>query len=153
MKVLLQRVQRASVSTGGRTAGSIGGGLLALVGIGRKDTGDDLEWMASKLVNLRIFPDASGAMNLSLLDTGGSVLAVSQFTLHADCSRGRRPSFIGAGDPRSASALFDLFVERLRALGPRVETGVFGAMMEVSLVNDGPVTLMLDSPSEGRGDA
>ena len=89
-------------------------------------------------------------MNLSLLDTGGGVLAVSQFTLHADCSRGRRPSFIGAGDPRTASALFDLFVERLRALGPRVETGVFGAMMEVSLVNDGPVTLMLDSPSEGR---
>ncbi len=153
MKVLLQRVQRASVTTGGSTAGSIDGGLLALVGIGRNDTADDLEWMASKLVNLRIFPDPSGAMNLSLLDTGGAILAVSQFTLHADCSRGRRPSFIGAGDPRTASALFDLFVERLRALGPRVETGVFGAMMEVSLVNDGPVTLMLDSPSERRGDA
>lgn len=153
MKVLLQRVKHASVTTGGSTAGSIEGGLLALVGIGRNDTGDDLEWMASKLVNLRIFPDTSGAMNLSLLDTGGAILAVSQFTLHADCTRGRRPSFIGAGDPRTASALFDLFVERLRALGPGVETGVFGAMMEVSLVNDGPVTLMLDSPSEGCGDA
>jgi D-tyrosyl-tRNA(Tyr) deacylase len=119
------------------------------VGIGRADTETDTAWMASKLSNLRIFPDNSGSMNLSLLDTGGEILAVSQFTLHADCSRGRRPSFIGAGDPATASALFDIFVERLRALGFRVGTGVFGAMMSVELVNEGPVTIMLDSPSEG----
>lgn len=109
--------------------------------------------MAAKLVNLRIFPDSAGNMNRSILDTGGGILAVSQFTLHADCSRGRRPGFTGAADPATASAVFDVFVERLRALGPAVETGVFGAMMEVSLVNDGPVTLMLDSPSERAGRA
>lgn len=131
--------------------GSIGAGILALVGIGGEDTERDIAWMASKLINLRIFPDNAGDMNISLLDAGGDILAVSQFTLHADCSRGRRPSFVNAGDPEKASVLFDLFVERLRALGIRVGTGVFGAMMSVELVNEGPVTIMIESPSEGGG--
>jgi len=148
VKVLLQRVSRADVRVDGSVTGRTGPGFLILVGIGRNDTEADLEWMAAKLVNLRVFPDEAGNMNRSILDTGGGILAVSQFTLHADCSRGRRPSFIGAGDPSTASAMFDLFVRRLRDLGPEVQTGVFGASMEVSLVNDGPVTIMLDSPSE-----
>ncbi len=150
MKALVQRVGSATVSVGGIPAGSIGRGLLVLAGFGRDDTEADLDWMASRLVNLRIFPDASGDMNLSLLDSGGDILAVSQFTLHADCSKGRRPSFMNARDPLEASALFDLFTQKLRAFGPSVPTGVFGAMMEVALVNDGPVTIMLDSPSERR---
>jgi D-tyrosyl-tRNA(Tyr) deacylase len=150
MKVLLQRVSRASASTGGGTAGSIGRGVLALAGFGRGDTGEDVSWMCSKLAALRIFPDHSGAMNLSLADVGGAVLAVSQFTLHADCARGRRPSFTRACEPGAASALFDLFVARLRTMGLEVATGVFGAEMSVELVNEGPVTIMLESPSERR---
>ncbi len=149
MRVLLQRVKEARVTVAGKIVGQIGkvapGGLLALVGIGKSDTEADLDPMVRKILNLRIFEDNEGKMNRSLLDIGGEILAVSQFTLYADCRKGRRPSFIGAADPESGRELFDQWVEKLRAAGTHVETGEFGAMMEVSLINDGPVTIWLDS--------
>lgn len=148
MKALVQRVSRASVRVGGTTVGSIGGGLLVLAGFGRNDTDEDLLWTAKRIANLRIFPDDEGAMNLSLLDTGGSILVVSQFTLHADTAKGRRPGFSRAADPVRAEMLFRLFASMLEEAGLEVQRGVFGAMMEVELVNDGPVTLMIDSPCE-----
>jgi len=150
LKALVQRVSRASVTTGGRVVASTGPGLLVLAGFGGSDSGDDLDWMARKLANLRIFSDSRGAMNLSILETGGSFLVVSQFTLHADTEKGRRPSFIGAAAPGAAETLYRLFVQQLTGFGLPVETGVFGADMQVELVNDGPVTLMLESPSERR---
>lgn len=150
MRAVLQRVARARVTVQGRVTGDIGPGLLILAGIADGDSPDDLDVIAGKAVNLRIFEDSGGKMNLSLLDTGGAILAVSQFTLHADCRKGRRPSFAAAAPPAEARALFDQFVARLRALAPRVETGEFGAMMDVELVNAGPVTILLDS-EELRG--
>lgn len=148
MKALLQRVSRASVSSGGRLRGRIDGGLLVLAGFGRSDSMRDLEWMVGKILGLRIFPDGEGHMNLSVSQTEGGILVVSQFTLHADTRKGRRPSFMGAAEPDRAETFYHLFVKMLEASGLDVQAGVFGHMMEVSLVNDGPVTVMVDSPSE-----
>ena len=148
MKTLLQRVASASVSVDGDATGEIGHGLLALVSFGRKDTTKDLEWMLRKVKGLRIFPDQNGVMNLSVEETGGSLLVVSQFTLHADARKGRRPSYVHAALPDEAELLYDLFVQMVSHSGLPVQTGVFGAMMDVTLVNSGPVTLMLESPSE-----
>ena len=148
MRVLVQRVSEAAVAVEGRTIGQIGRGFLLLVGIGAEDEADGgaaLVPMAAKVLNLRVLPDDQGRMNRSLLEAGGEILAVSQFTLHADCRRGRRPSFTGAAAPEFANTQFERFVELLRQGGLRVERGVFGAMMHVSLVNDGPVTIWLDS--------
>jgi D-aminoacyl-tRNA deacylase len=145
MRVVVQRVSRASVEVDGRLTGAIGSGLLVLAGLADGDTQADLELIADKIVHLRIFGDEEGKMNRSLLDVGGGLLVVSQFTLHADCRKGRRPSFTRAAAPERATALFDEFVERLRGYGAPVETGVFGAMMNVELVNAGPVTIILDS--------
>lgn len=145
MKVVLQRVSKASVSVGGHTVGAIGRGYALLVGIGRDDVEADLVWMADKLRGLRVFEDESGKMNLSLEEVGGEILSVSQFTLYGDCRKGRRPSFTEAAPPERAKAMYERFNSLLRERGIAVETGRFGAMMEVSLVNDGPVTFILDS--------
>ncbi|MBN2984804.1 MULTISPECIES: D-aminoacyl-tRNA deacylase [Cohnella] len=147
MKVVAQRVSRASVRVGGETVGEIGTGLLLLVGIGQEDEERDIGWMAEKVSGLRIFEDGSGKMNDSVMDAGGAILSVSQFTLYGDCRSGRRPSFASAARPEKANELYERFNERLRAKGLEVRTGVFGADMEVSLVNDGPVTLIVDSRS------
>jgi D-aminoacyl-tRNA deacylase len=145
MKAVLQRVREASVTVDREVVGRIGEGFLVLAGIAAGDDAAALTAMANKIVNLRVFEDDAGKMNRSLLEIGGSLLVVSQFTLFADCRKGRRPSFMGAAPPDVASAMFDQFVGMLRALGPTVETGVFQAMMEVRLNNWGPVTIMLDS--------
>jgi len=147
VKVVAQRVSRASVRVGGETVGEIGTGLLLLVGIGQEDEERDIGWMAEKVSGLRIFEDGSGKMNDSVMDAGGAILSVSQFTLYGDCRSGRRPSFASAARPEKANELYERFNERLRAKGLEVRTGVFGADMEVSLVNDGPVTLIVDSRS------
>jgi D-tyrosyl-tRNA(Tyr) deacylase len=148
LKALVQRVSRASVSSGGQVRGRIGRGLLVLTGFGRSDSRKDLEWMTNKILGLRIFSDPKENMNLSVSDIQGGILVVSQFTLHADIRKGRRPSFIAAADPVEAQTMYDLFVRMLSGSGLDVQSGVFGAMMDVSLVNDGPVTIMVDSPSE-----
>lgn len=145
MRAVLQRAREASVTVDGQIAGQIGEGLLVLAAIGEEDNAASLQLMANKIVNLRIFEDEGGKMNRSLLDTGGALLVVSQFTLYADCRKGRRPNFMGAAPPQKAILLFEEFVAALRGLGPRVETGVFQAMMEVRLNNWGPVTIWLDS--------
>lgn len=146
MRLLLQRVSEASVTVDEEVVGQIGRGLLVLVGAGEGDTDEDLEYCVDKTANLRIFADEEGKMNLSVKDIGGDVLVVSQFTLYADTSQGRRPSFFGAMDPGPAEEMCDRYAERLREEGiERVEEGVFGEMMEVDLVNDGPVTIWLDS--------
>jgi D-tyrosyl-tRNA(Tyr) deacylase len=129
----------------------MGPGLLVLLGAGQGDTERDVEWMAEKIPNLRIFPDPDGKMNRALLETGGAMIVVSQFTLYGDCRKGRRPSFVGALEPKEAARLCDLFVERIKALGVSCGTGVFGAHMQVSLVNDGPVTLLVDSSLPRHG--
>jgi len=148
MRALLQRVTQASVVVEGSVVGEIGAGLLILLGVARPDTAADAEYLADKVLNLRIFSDAEGKMNRSLLDIGGSLLVVSQFTLYGDCRKGRRPGFDAAAPPDQARALYESFVEIARRSGLRVEAGVFQAHMEVTLVNDGPVTLMLET-SEG----
>jgi len=148
VKALVQRVSRAEVTVNGESTGRIGAGLLVLTGFRNEDTPADLDWMTNKLTGLRIFPDRAGSMNLSLADTGGEMLVVSQFTLHADTRKGKRPSFIRAADPETANILYRLFIQKVKESGITVAEGVFGAMMEVSLVNDGPVTVMVDSPSE-----
>ena len=148
MKVLLQRVSEATVSADGCVTGKISRGLMALVSFGRADTEDDLEWMSRKITGLRIFPDSSNRMNLSLNDICGEILIVSQFTLHADSRKGKRPSFINAASPEKAELLYHLFVEIVSHSGLKIQTGIFGAMMQISLTNDGPVTIMIDSPSE-----
>jgi D-tyrosyl-tRNA(Tyr) deacylase len=145
MRAVVQRVENASVSVDGVISGKIGEGLLVLLGVARDDEPADAEVLADKILNLRIFVDDLGKMNRSLLETGGALLAVSQFTLYGDSRKGRRPSFIEAADPVKANALYEHFLERARVLGVKVETGVFQAMMKVSLVNDGPVTILLDS--------
>lgn len=149
MKVVVQRVSEAKVAVGEEITGQIGKGLMLLVGIGHEDGERELVWMADKLAGLRIFEDADGKMNLSVEEIGGEVLSVSQFTLYGDCRKGRRPNFMGAARPEQAEALYEQFNERLRGRGLKVETGRFGAMMEVSIVNDGPVTLILDSAANG----
>ena len=145
MRIVLQRVTRASVTVEGRVTGEIGKGLVALIAIGREDSSVTAVSMAEKIVNLRIFNDDQGKMNRSLLDTGGAILAISQFTLYGDARGGRRPSFVLAAPPELGKALYEQFVAALRSLGARVETGVFQAHMSVDLVNDGPVTILLDS--------
>ncbi len=145
MRAVVQRVTRASVSVDGREVGSIGQGLLVLLGVGAGDGPEDVEYMVRKVLGLRIFRDESGQMNLSLLDVQGALLVVSQFTLYGDARKGRRPSFASAAPPDVARQLYESFVERARAHGVPTETGVFAAMMDVSLVNDGPVTILLDS--------
>jgi D-aminoacyl-tRNA deacylase len=149
MRALLQRVTQASVVVEGSVVGEIGAGLLILLGVAKFDTAADAAFLADKALNLRIFPDAEGKMNRSLLDTQGSLLVVSQFTLYGDCRKGRRPGFDAAAPAEQARALYESFVETARRSGLRVETGVFQAHMEVSLVNDGPVTLMLET-NEGK---
>jgi D-tyrosyl-tRNA(Tyr) deacylase len=144
MRLVVQRVRRASVDIAGERIAEIGPGLLLLVGIAPEDKGIDLRKAADKIVHLRIFQDDDGRMNRSLLDIGGRILAVSQFTLYGDTRKGRRPSFVGAAPPEIAGPLFDGFVEALRAEGVDVETGRFGAKMAVELLNDGPVTLAID---------
>ena len=144
MRVLLQRVSRAEVRVDGRVTGRIDRGFCLLVGYTGTDSDDTNVWMADKVSGLRLFGDGEGKMNLGLSDVGGEVLVVSQFTLYGDADKGRRPSFIRAARPEQAIPLYDGFVRLLRERGLRVETGVFGAMMEVELVNDGPVTLWLE---------
>lgn len=147
MKVVVQRVSEAKVTVAGDVIGEIKIGLMLLVGVGHEDGEQDLIWMADKLAGLRIFEDENGKMNLSIEDIKGAILSVSQFTLYGDCRNGRRPNFMAAAKPEIAETLYEQFNERLRARGLQVETGRFGAMMDVSLVNDGPVTLILDSKS------
>lgn len=144
MRVLLQRVSRAEVRVGGKVTGSIGTGFLLLAGFSHADTHEPLVWMADKIHGLRLFADSSDKMNLALSDVGGAVLVVSQFTLYGDAAKGRRPSFIDAARPDVAIPLYEKFIALLRERGLRVETGEFGAMMDVELVNDGPVTLWLE---------
>jgi D-tyrosyl-tRNA(Tyr) deacylase len=151
MRAVIQRVSQASVSVEGREIASIGQGLLAFVSFAAEDQQADLDYMASKIVDLRIFGDAEGKMNLSIRDVGGAVLLVPNFTIHADCRRGRRPSFTEAAPPQIASELFSRFVGLASQLGVRVQSGEFGAHMHVSLTNDGPVTIILDSRLQRPG--
>ncbi len=145
MRAVLQRVTRASVRVGGEPVGEIGAGLLVLLGVGRDDTDEDARYLLEKTLNLRVFDDAEGRMNLSLIESGGGLLVVSQFTLHGDARRGRRPSWYDAAAPEHAEPLYELFVAEARKHLPNVATGGFRQMMEVELVNDGPVTILLDS--------
>lgn len=145
MRAVLQRVSRAAVVIEGETVGVIEGGLLVLLGVAADDTPSDVQWLAEKIAVLRIFADEVGKMNRSVSDVGGAVLVVSQFTLHGDCRKGRRPSFLHAAPPETAVPLYEAFIQALRSLGLPVETGRFGATMQVELVNEGPVTLILDT--------
>ncbi len=146
MRALVQRVRRARVTVDGREVAAVGGGLLALIGVGRDDTEADARWVAAKLAGLRIFEDDAGKMNLSVTDVGGAVLVVSQFTLLGSCRKGRRPSFVAAAAPDVASPLVDRVAALLLEQGLDAPQGEFGAHMHVELVNDGPVTLVVDSP-------
>jgi D-tyrosyl-tRNA(Tyr) deacylase len=146
MRAVIQRVTRASVTIAGIVKSSVNNGLLVLVGIEEADNEDDLEWLCNKIVQLRIFDDNNGVMNLSILNTGGSILAVSQFTLHAKTKKGNRPSYIRAARPEFAIPIYNKFVARLSELtGRETATGEFGAMMQVGLINDGPVTIIIDT--------
>ncbi|GMV93615.1 MAG: D-aminoacyl-tRNA deacylase [Candidatus Hydrogenedentota bacterium] len=145
MRAVVQRVLESSVSVDGRTVGRIGKGLLVLLGVAEDDGEQDAQYLADKIVGLRCFSDSDSKFNLSIEDVGGGVLAISQFTLFGDCRRGRRPSFTSAARPEKAVPLYESFVTSLRERGLTVETGEFGAHMDVHLVNDGPVTLLLDS--------
>jgi len=148
MRVILQRSLEAKVEVDGAITGQINHGFVLLVGITHEDTEADAKYVADKVVNLRLFEDEDGKMNHSILEKGGSILSVSQFTLYGDTKKGRRPSFSLAAKPDYAQPLYDMFNEELRSKGVQVETGVFGAMMNVSLVNDGPVTLIVESPAK-----
>ncbi|HEX2767814.1 MAG TPA: D-aminoacyl-tRNA deacylase [Geobacteraceae bacterium] len=145
MKAVIQRVGAASVEVDAKTVGQIGKGILVLLGVEKGDGERDAAWLAEKIANLRIFEDEKGKMNLSVREIGGELLAVSQFTLAGNCAKGRRPSFDSAAPPEEANRLYEYFVEKLREMGLPVETGVFQAMMQVSLVNNGPVTFILES--------
>lgn len=145
MRAVIQRVSRAKVTVKGEVPGEIGPGLLVLLGVGSGDTRADADYLADKTIGLRIFEDPEGKMNLSVADTGGAVLVVSQFTLYGDVRRGNRPSFDAAAPPQPARELYEYFVEKIRAAGLRCETGRFQEMMQVELVNEGPVTILLDS--------
>jgi D-aminoacyl-tRNA deacylase len=145
MRAVVQRVSRAKVTVSGSTTGEIGLGLLVLLGVGHDDTDADATYLAEKISGLRIFPDQAGKMNLCVLEVGGSVLAVSQFTLYGDVRKGKRPSFDVAAPPEPARRLYEFFVERIRAAGLRCETGRFQEMMQVESINQGPVTILLDS--------
>jgi len=145
LRLVIQRVKESSVIVNGSTTGSIRSGLLVLIGIGREDTRAEADYMIDKLLGLRIFPDDSGKMNRNVAESGGSLLLVSQFTLYGDCRKGRRPSFDRAAPPQQAQELYEYFVESARRGPVAVKTGIFQATMEVHLVNDGPVTILLDS--------
>jgi D-tyrosyl-tRNA(Tyr) deacylase len=145
MRAVVQRVSRAQVTVGGIISGKIGPGLLVLLGVSRSDSEDEAQYLADKIAGLRIFQDEDGKMNLSVAEMGGGVLVVSQFTLYGDVRRGKRPSFDAAAPPEQARQLYEYFVERVRAAGLPCQTGRFREMMEVELVNDGPVTILLDS--------
>lgn len=145
MRAVVQRVRSAQVLVDGEVVGAINQGLLVLLGVSRTDTVAQVQWLADKIVALRIFADADGKMNRGVADIGGSVLVVSQFTLYGDCRKGRRPSFVGAATPEIAEPLYETFLNGIRALGVPVASGRFGAMMQVELVNDGPVTLIIDA--------
>jgi D-tyrosyl-tRNA(Tyr) deacylase len=146
MRAVIQRSHNASVTVDGEVVGRIDSGLVVLLGVGRGDTEAEADWLAEKIVHLRIFEDENGKMNRSLIDCGGAVLLISQFTLYGNCTKGRRPSFIDAAAPDTARALYRRFSDRLREKGICVETGQFGARMSVWLVNDGPVTLIVETP-------
>lgn len=148
LRAVIQRVAEASVSAEGRRVAAVGPGVLVLLGVRRGDDERDASYLAEKIAHLRLFADDERKMNRSLLDTGGEALVVPQFTLHGDCRKGRRPDFTRAAPPAEAERLYEHFVRELAARGARVRAGVFGALMAVSLVNDGPVTLIVDSPSE-----
>lgn len=145
MRVVVQRSKAASVTVGGEVTGQISKGFVLLVGVTHADKEEDAVYLADKIANLRIFDDENEKMNLSLLDVGGEILSVSQFTLYGDCRKGRRPNFMDAARPDQAVQLYDFFNSLLREKGIRVETGIFGAMMDVELINDGPVTLIVES--------
>lgn len=145
MRAVIQRVSSARVSVDGKPVSSISKGLLVLLGVAEDDTESDVQYLADKTANLRIFEDDAGKMNLSVSDVGGEILVVSQFTLYGDCRKGRRPSFIAAAKPPRAEALYEAYASSLRNMGLKTETGVFQAYMDVELVNDGPVTILLDS--------
>ena len=145
MRAVLQRVSRATVSVGDEVTGEIGLGLLVLLGVGTGDTRAEADYLVGKIIGLRIFEDAAGKMNLAVADVGGAVLVVSQFTLYGDVRRGKRPSFDAAAPPEQARELYEYFVEKIRAAGLRCETGRFRETMRVELVNEGPVTILLDS--------
>ncbi len=146
MRMLIQRVKEASVVINGEEYSDIGPGLLVFLGIEEADSGDDIDWLAAKAVNLRLFDDSKGVMNLSAIETGKEIMIISQFTLHASTRKGNRPSYIRAARPEQAIPLYEAFIARMEdMLGHRVSTGVFGAMMAVKLINDGPVTIFIDS--------
>ena len=145
MRLVVQRVLQARVFAKGKIAGAVGTGILVFVGVGREDTLEDARMLAEKAVHLRIFPDPEGKMNLSVLDIAGGILVISQFTLLGDCRKGRRPSYASAAPPDAANALYEAFVNEIRRYVPSTETGQFQELMEVHLINDGPVTLLLDS--------
>ena len=148
MRAVVQRVTSASVTVDGKVVGCIDKGLMVLLGVGQPDTESDARYLAEKIAGLRIFEDEAGKMNLSVEETGGSVLAVSQFTLYGDCRKGRRPGFSHAAAPEQANALYQFFVDCLKDQGLTVATGIFQAEMQVQLVNDGPITMLLDSRKE-----
>jgi D-aminoacyl-tRNA deacylase len=145
VRAVVQRVLEARVYVEGKIAGEIGKGVLIFIGVGREDNIDDAHMLAEKVVHLRIFPDGAGKMNLSVLDVGAGVLVISQFTLWGDCRKGRRPSYVSAAPAEPAHALYKAFVNEIRQYVPSVETGLFQELMQVHLINDGPVTLLLDS--------
>ena len=146
MRVVLQRVSRARVTVAGEATGEIGAGILVLLGVGENDSETDAVYLVEKIVNLRIFDDGDGRMNRSLIDVNGGLMVVSQFTLYADTRKGRRPSYIGAATPEKANALYEFFVSEAQRVVGNVQTGRFQAMMDVELVNDGPVTIILEKP-------
>jgi D-aminoacyl-tRNA deacylase len=149
MRVVIQRVKKASVRINHKLYSEIESGLLVFAGIGNDDTNEDIDWLCSKIVQLRIFDDNNGVMNLSVLETGGDIMAVSQFTLHAKTKKGNRPSYINAANPVIAVPLYNDFTGKLSALlGKKIKTGEFGAMMDVELVNDGPVTILIDTKNK-----
>lgn len=148
MRAVIQRVSEASVAISSEIVGEIRDGVLVLLGVARGDTSADADYLAEKITNLRIFADDEGKMNRSLLETGGEMLVVSQFTLYGDARRGRRPSYSDAAEPEKANELYEYFVERVRSFGIKTETGIFQAMMRVGLINEGPVTILLDSQKQ-----
>ena len=148
MRAVVQRVKKASVEVEGRVVGQIGRGALLLLGIGKGDTANDIQWMLDKIINLRIFEKEDGKLDESLIDIKGELLVVSQFTLYGDCSKGRRPSFTDAMEAKEAKNLFELFIARAREQIKKVESGIFQSSMDVSLINEGPVTLIIDNKKQ-----
>lgn len=145
MRIVIQRAEKAKVSVDGEVVGQIGKGFMVLVGVGPEDTKQNADFLVNKMCNLRVFEDEQGKMNLSIKDVGGQVLAISQFTLYADCKKGNRPSFTGAAKPEQANELYEYFMEEIKKQGIKVEHGIFGAHMKVDFINDGPVTILLEN--------